>query len=1056
MHITIKLETDSHTGMQYRSAWAASRAGQAICYHSSHPEAESALLIRAIEPLNRVAWLSDSAMPSSDGYIYLCWLGGIAGCQGGPHRFTLSANGEDILELFTCAANTRPQAQYQGKDGICLRYEHQLTDMCDDHFGLFWLRLPDRFASPAGLQMELRAADEASQDWMMVFEYPFAILPRLHLEPILTRMGDQVYQQLAFGMDCLAESCMLRLQGPGGEQESMTCGRGYKRLKLDIPSVERACEITVDSWLNGCLAESKTYTLHPVVPRVIHLLPYSHNDIGYTEIQDRVAELQCANIDKALDLISQSSDHPFDPQAKWNLEVIWALEIWLEKAEPQRREMFLAALRSGNIGLNALFANPLTGLCNPVEMMRHFDLAQKLKAMYGIEIDTATVTDIPGFALTLLPALARNGVRYFSIAPNAGDRTGYIYEGLGDQPFYWQCPSGEVLTWVTGAGYSRFHKEKITGNGIRHLIRYLRELEMNGYPYAIAGLPYTIGGDNGGPDDALADFVKQWNETHHSPRLVISTHRQMFADFAARYGAELPTRTGDMTPYWEDGAMSTASETVLTRRNAFRLTALQSIMALYHPEKYHAEEMYDIWQQIVLWDEHTWGAWNSVSDPDLPFVKRQWEIKRGFALRANQMIDKLGDALHQRETHPGLGNPLSFPAKKLLRWRSDSYANRLPGRADGRDMPLQTAGNDLLCACDFRRGWEYVELLWTADVPPEPQMESGSLPLKVENRWFEIEFASDSGGIRRLYDKDWHADVLDGGADLGELRYVPRRDLEHVCRAQNARLLCHENGALCRRIVISVHLQGCREVEMEYLIYHDIKQISLCLRVDKLAVREKESLHLALPFAIPDAVLRYDSACSPLRVETDQMPGMCRNFISTTSYIDLSAGDRGITIVTPDAPLFEVGGLNAEIPWLRHLDNPGRVWSYLMNNIWHTNYKADQEGPCEFAWHIGFHGAFQPGHAAAFAWQHCLPSVFCDPTAVLPDDFPHFDLPLLVLCVSRVHDAVLIHLVNTADHPQALHLNKPCRLSDPSGADLGDIAPQHVLAAYEQVFLLVK
>ncbi len=31
--------------------------------------------------------------------------------------------------------------------------------------------------------------------------------------------------------------------------------------------------------------------------------------------------------------------------------------------------------------------------------------------------------------------------------------------------------------------------------------------------------------------------------------------------------------------------------------------------------------------------------------------------------------------------------------------------------------------------------------------------------------------------------------------------------------------------------------------------------------------------------------------------------------------------------------------------WLRELAPSTRLFSYVMNNYWHTNYKADQEGP---------------------------------------------------------------------------------------------------------------
>jgi len=1060
MKIRIDINNPAQNQTPWRNAYSERLSGSVIDYHSSHPEAESALLVRANYSHNSIVWRTEVPKMDMEGMIHLCWLGGMAGCQGGPHEFILLAEGEEVLRLRSCSSGSRPVSEYRGSDGVKLVYEHQLTDMCDDHFGLFWLSLPGRFFHPRGLKLELKARDEGSEDWMMVFEYPFCGLPRLHSDPVLIKKDGQILQRLYFGLDSLASGGTLSITAPDGSVGEQSYGIGYQRLSVDIPRIQTPQSLELQTWLNCSLAENKTYTLQPVTPRTIHLLPYSHNDIGYTEIQDRVAELQCANIDKALELIRQSADYPFDAQARWNLEVIWALEIWLDQADDAKRAEFMMAVRKGKIGLNALFANPLTGLCNPVQIMRHLDLAQKLKQQFGLEIVTATVTDIPGFALSLLPALAHNQVKYFSIAPNAGDRTGFIYKGLGDKPFYWRDPSGtrQVLTWVTGAGYSRFHKEKITANGIRHLMNYLRELDEGAYPYELAGLPYTIGGDNGGPDEALADWVKAWNENHFSPHLIISTHQCLFEEFEERHGTELPILSGDMTPYWEDGALSTARETVMVRRAASKLISLQTLMATSLPELYRPEEFDRIWRQIVLWDEHTWGAWNSVSDPDLPFVTQQWLIKQSYALNSSAGVGKLQDELNSEDTgNYALLNSLSCPGNVTGRLNSEKHQGRQFKRVDGKQLLQQQIGSDLLYQTSFSSGWERVELGRSDSPISEPASRSGELPLKVENAFFILEIAADTGAISRIRDKDLDLELLLEGMDLGELSYVPQRDLNQIKHCHNARLVVHETGDLCHMIVIECELAGCRKLELEYLIYHASKRIDLLVRVDKLAVREKESLHLAFPFALEGSLLRYDSACAPLLVETDQLPGMCRNFISAGSYFDLSSPDYGITVATPDTPLFEVGDLTGELPWLERLDNPGPLWSYLMNNIWHTNYKADQEGKCEFRYCLLFHTGFRHQEAFHFAWSSSQQPLFTT-LATIPAGLPDFALPLLVLAITRQDGARLLHLVNLSDKAQKLLLpdTSGISLSDPSGAETEISAAGYELAPYEQLFLLVR
>ena len=159
-------------------------------------------------------------------------------------------------------------------------------------------------------------------------------------------------------------------------------------------------------------------------------------------------------------------------------------------------------------------------------------------------------------------------------------------------------------------------------------------------------LPYTLG-DNGPPDPTLADFVRQWNDRYVTPRLILPTHEQMFQEFEKRYGSTLPVVQGDFTPYWEDGAASTAAETAVSRAAADRLIQGEALWSMLSPASYPAAEYDSAWRNGVFYDEHTWGAHNSTEAPDLPFVKEQWQFKQKFALEADRASrELLAKALH--------------------------------------------------------------------------------------------------------------------------------------------------------------------------------------------------------------------------------------------------------------------------------------------------------------------------------------------------------------------------------------------------------------------------
>ena len=132
------------------------------------------------------------------------------------------------------------------------------------------------------------------------------------------------------------------------------------------------------------------------------------------------------------------------------------------------------------------------------------------------------------------------------------------------------------------------------------------------------------------------DAVREWNARYAYPRLIIATTSEAFHAFEKRYGDKLPTYRGDLTPYWEDGAASAARETALNRHSADRLLQAETLWALLKPAAFPAADFAAAWKNVALWSEHTWGAYNSISEPDLPFVKTQWKFKQAFALDADR------------------------------------------------------------------------------------------------------------------------------------------------------------------------------------------------------------------------------------------------------------------------------------------------------------------------------------------------------------------------------------------------------------------------------------
>jgi alpha-mannosidase len=216
---------------------------------------------------------------------------------------------------------------------------------------------------------------------------------------------------------------------------------------------------------------------------------------------------------------------------------------------------------------------------------------------------------------------------------------------------------------------------------------------------------------------------------------------------------------------------------------------------------------------------------------------------------------------------------------------------------------------------------------------------------------------------------------LNRGAGLNEFLYVPGKDPADVTRISNAKVSMKEKGKLVSSLLVEADAPGCKKYSYEVRVFDGIDRIDIINRMDKQAVRSKEGVHIGFPFDVPEGVLRYDVAQGIVRPEVDQLPGACKNFFSVASWVDISNDQRGVTWATPDAPLIEIGDITAEQPWMSDIKPAQNFYSYVMNNYWHTNYRADQEGQVIFRYSVKPHGVYSQLESVKFGIERRQPFV---------------------------------------------------------------------------------
>ncbi|HID76425.1 MAG TPA: hypothetical protein EYP56_10560 [Planctomycetaceae bacterium] len=737
----------------------------------------------------------------------------------------------------------------------------------------------------------------------------------------------------------------------------------------------------------------------PVRHWELWFLPHSHNDIGYTHVQTEVERTQWSHLEKAIEIARRTVDYPPGARFRWNVEVMWAVDSYLKQASPQKRQEFLDAVRRGWIGLDALYGNQLTGLCRPEELFRLTDCARRVAKRYNFAIDSAMITDVPGYTWGIVPALAQSGVKYFSVGPNHIHRIGYTLAEWGDKPFWWVSPSGQerVLCWVAGRSYSWFHRGRL--GSIKRVkpetfFNYLDELQASGYAYDMVQIRYSIHGDNGPPDPDLPDFVRRWNGRYVWPKLRIATTHELMTEFERRYGDRLPEACGDFTPYWEDGAGSSARETALARNAAERLVQAETLWALLDRARFPDADFYTAWRNVILYNEHTWGAYCSISKPDSQLTRDQWKIKQAFALDADrQSRELLARAAAKRRSSEkpvaavDVYNTCSWPRDDLVVLpRGMAVAGDVVQTADGQPVPSQRLADGRLAF--LARGVPPLGakrfLLKPGAARRKGRAKADGCRLMTSD--LEIGIDPTTGAVRRLVWKPSGADLAGGPKrrGLNTYHYVPGRDPKTAqTLTERVTVRLEDAGPLVASLVIESPAPGCRELVRRLRVVDGLPLLLVTNIVDKKPIRTPESVHFGFDVNVPGGVTRLDTPWAIIRPGKDQLPGACKNYFSVGRWVDVSNDRGGLTCAVVDAPLVEVGAIRVDVArpigdpsaWAKHLEPTQTFYSYVMNNYWETNYKADQEGKTVFRYVLWPHGPFDPDACKRFGIQCSQPLI---------------------------------------------------------------------------------
>jgi alpha-mannosidase len=877
----------------------------------------------------------------------------------------------------------------------------------------------------------------------------------VQVEPTVLFRKEQsgLMQAVDIIIDNQTQSVDARLQVKFGSQDEMsidlgTIKAGKESYRFFVPEVTITTSVEYALVLANKVQDRLSMSWTPRKHWEICMIPIAHHDLGYTNPIELVFRQYRKTYSDVIRFCEETQNYPEEAKFRYSVEESWSLQDFIEQSDNATRNKLAEYIKEGRIEVPALFAELTTSISSHEELIRLLYPSFRINKEFGGQIKVGSITDIPGLSWGLPTILSGAGINYlFGGMPDYFEWDWEKYKDIAKHTFwdeknilrphgkpdafYWKGPDGsKVLVYYQG-GYGCWNP-KSYDEVMNELPGMLNNMDSRGNPFSVmryAGYDCT---DNTGTDITASKLAREWNSKWAYPKMIVSTNT-IFFEKLEKQCKDLRTFTGDMpdTDY-PIGSLSTAKETTTNRVTHDRIASAEKIATMSHlllNSKYPYNDIRDIYNDIMLFDEHCWGMYNTVGD------EQDWAAKEKslYAYRAAGLTEKISSgvedmykktsyagnakdiasaiAFKEEGQHIVVFNSLSFSRNDLV--NIPNFLHKEPfdviDTETGQKVPHQVIELDSPQSPVPHAAGRYAggqinppvgfNLAFVADNVPAMGYKSyqivpaaSSLSTKsslvltdksIENRFFKVTINPETGTVASIYDKELGSELVDKDAPHQVNQLVTRwiktgRDESPKIAAISK----GQNGPVYASLVVSTSGAGCPQVNQEIILYDKIKRIDFNNRVLKDMTPTQE-IYFAFPFKMDNPDFRFEGPLSVIKPLRDQFPGSNSNYYSVQHWADVSDGKTGITFTPIDAHLVMLGGFNtSEISQAHHAVKPvtfgapfvtelkkGHMYSFVMNNNFRTNMPPAQLGEILFRYSVTSHkGNWIDGQPRDFGW----------------------------------------------------------------------------------------
>ncbi|HEY3370722.1 MAG TPA: glycoside hydrolase family 38 C-terminal domain-containing protein [Prolixibacteraceae bacterium] len=992
------------------------RSGDDYSYHSSLPNVEKSLIIRATDGTYSMEWLTEKTPLSvSEKYVTLVWLAGI-GSSPGMADMTLTVNGS---EKITFRTDGKKDWKVQSRDGSELFFHSDMEDQFGDQFGFMFLRIPSaKVIKGKPLSLKMTGGNDKKTSWYMTFQMPVRSGLMVQPFPAIIKEGGQNMQLasgsiLYFGLPQMAK---IYLDGKMVKQQELQFGANY--LRLGLPEVTKKKSITFKLEA-GSFSQELKLNQYPVRKWQVNLVQHSHTDIGYTRSQTEILAEHLRYIDYALDYCDATDNYPDAAKFRWTCEASWAVDEFLKCRPAQQIERFKRRVQEGRIEIAAMYFN-FDELPEEQALAASLQPLKRFKEM-GMSPKMAMQDDVNGIAWCMNDFYHDLGVKYLNMGTH-GHRALICF----DKPtlFWWESPSGNRMLayraehYMTGNTVFEIDKGNLP-NFETKLLNYLTSLAEKGYTYDVISIQHSgYLTDNSPPSTIASDLIRRWNELYEWPKLKTSTATAFFEEMEGKYAASFPVYRGAWPDWWTDGFGASAREVAAVRKAQAELTASSGGMAMAQilgsvlPEKIN-ERIGLVNTALLFYTEHTVGYSESVREPYHEQTMEQRAIKESYAWESYRREKMVGEeTMGQLQSHLSNEAKPSLVVFNTLNWNRDGLVtvyidHQLVPRGTYPKLTDQTGKIYPVQAMSHRSDGTYWAV-WVKDIPAfgyqklliEPvegllEQSGKTLTTQMENQWYKMKIDPSRGVVTSWFDKDLKKELIDPSAKyaMGEFIYerlgnryqMEQKRLDDFKRLpfDSAWFDSYSEG----KVWNTVHLKGKTaasyegyDVDIEVRLFNTSKRVDLSYSIVKKPIVDPEGIYIAFPFQLEQGKHFFDVQGGVVEAGKDQIPGSSNDWNTVQHFTSVRNNEAQIIMGSPEIPLMQFGNINTGRYKAGALPETTHLFSWPMNNYWVTNFNPDQKGQHLWSYYLTSGSDVTNGEATRFGWGARTPFL----TRVLP------------------------------------------------------------------------